>query len=386
MPRRKVVAGMENGFEEEPVEARAEALSWNFPASPPDSAATTSTGAGPSIGVRPSIEAGPTDDSAANGSTDMHGTAATPTPPARPPRRRRNLIVTGSAILIVVIAAGVGVMSSRSHPASPRTGMAPAAFVVSSTQATLDQHTADVSISGNVGLGGSQFSVPGVTNRNIPLTGSGVVNFDTNQMSLTATAAGSETRILESGGNTYLGMSFDGKSMSQVTGGAEWVELPSADQSSPFSGISSFDPLTMLNALQQKGWTVQPLGTSTIGGTTVSGYAATLSQAQAAQQIEQEIRSGKIPGSIPSTDLPKIKNMAGDLPAITLDVYIDGAKLLRQLSVQLGGGHQGMSESFQMTFENYGTPVDIQTPPPGDVVTYDQLGKEFFGQTRSSNL
>jgi hypothetical protein len=295
--------------------------------------------------------------------------------------------VTGSAILILVIAVGVGVgiSSSRNHPANSGTHMASAAFVVASTQATMAQHTADVSISGTVGLGGTQFSVPGVTTGNVPITGSGEVGFDTNQLSLTATAEGSNIRILTSGGNTYLGGSFGGTGVSQ-TGGAEWIELPSAHQSSAFSGMSSMDPLTMMKSLQQKGWTVQSLGASTIGGTAVSGYAATLNSTQAAQQIQKELQSGEFSGEIPSNDGQGIEKMAGSLGTITVDVYVDSSKLLRELSVQLGGGKLGVSESLKMDFENYGTPVNIETPPPGDVVSMQQLEKGLLGNAPTPSL
>jgi hypothetical protein len=301
------------------------------------------------------------------------------------------LIVTGSGVVVLLVAVGVGVMSSGSHPGTPQTGMAPAAFVVSSTHATLAEHTADVSISGAVNLGGalrgSQFSVPGLTTTDLPLTGSGVVDFDTNQLSMTVTSTGSDERILESGGNTYLGVSSDGSNISQMLGGASWIEMPAAQQSSAASGISSLDPMTMMNSLEQKGWTVRPLGTSTIGGTTVTGYAATLSETQAAREIQHELQSGKFSGEIPSKDSQKVKELAGGLGAITLDVYIDGSKLLRQLSVQLGGGgHDGISESFQMTFDNYRTPVNIRTPAPGDVVTHSQLETDFQTQLGSSSL
>jgi hypothetical protein len=45
-----------------------------------------------------------------------------------------------------------------------------------------------------------------------------------------------------------------------------------------------------------------------------------------------------------------------------------------------------MSASFKMTFDNYGTPVDIETPPPGDVVGYSQIEKNIQTQMGSSSL
>jgi hypothetical protein len=398
---------VENGFGGEPAEtkptgagateSRTQGLGWSFlpaedPATPTSTVADSSDGFAAPVSnempVTSTITSSTITSSAITTSTITSSSISTSAIPTQSrTRRRRTLIVTGCAILILVIAVGVGVgiSSSRNHPANSGTHMASAAFVVASTQATMAQHTADVSISGTVGLGGTQFSVPGVTTGNVAITGTGEVDFDTNQLSLTATAEGSNIRILTSDGNTYLGGSFGGTGVSP-TGGAEWIELPSAHQSSAFSGMSSMDPLTMMKSLQQKGWTVQSLGTSTIGGTAVSGYAATLNGTQAAQQIQKELQSGEFSGEIPSKDGQGIEKMAGSLGTFTVDVYVDGSKLLRELSVQLGGGKAGISESLKMDFENYGTPVNIETPPPGDVVSMQQLEKGLLGNAPTPSL
>ena len=49
----------------------------------------------------------------------------------------------------------------------------------------------------------------------------------------------------------------------------------------------------------------------------------------------------------------------------TMDVYFDSSKLLRKLSVTFGGGASAVEfTSVQMTFDNYGTSVDMG--PPGE--------------------
>jgi hypothetical protein len=46
---------------------------------------------------------------------------------------------------------------------------------------------------------------------------------------------------------------------------------------------------------------------------------------------------------------------------------------LRKLSVTFGGGSRQVSASVQMTFDNYGTSVDIGAPASSDVISYDQF-------------
>ena len=68
-------------------------------------------------------------------------------------KRRTKRILIASAAAVVIIAAGVGGVIASRHSDAPGSGMAPAAFVVSSTQTTLNQRTADVTYSGTVSCG-----------------------------------------------------------------------------------------------------------------------------------------------------------------------------------------------------------------------------------------
>ncbi len=68
-------------------------------------------------------------------------------------RTKRMLIASGAAVVIIAAAVG-GVIAGRGAGACRGSGMAPADFVVSSTQTTLAQRTADVAYSGSISADG----------------------------------------------------------------------------------------------------------------------------------------------------------------------------------------------------------------------------------------
>ena len=65
----------------------------------------------------------------------------------------------------------------------------------------------------------------------------------------------------------------------------------------------------------------------------------------------------------------------------TFDIWIDGNNLLRRESVTLGGGiERRRHANISMTFQDFGTPVSIEAPAPGSVVSLSQ----FLNDVRSS--
>jgi hypothetical protein len=268
------------------------------------------------------------------------------------------------AVVVVAVAVVVGVVASTGGgPSAPGAGMAPADFVVSATHSTLSQRSADVTIDGTVAMAGLH----------VPMHGSGWVDFDTNQFSAnTSVDSGTYSMVeheLVTGGQFFFGTDLDGTSMSKLTGGPHWISVPVPDQGSSALGAGNIDPLTQLQLLEKKGATVQPLGTSTVDGVTVSGYAVTPSRAEERQRIQQEIASGAIPPQYAKQALGAVK-LLGNL---TTDVYFDQSGLLRKQTVQLGGGTSAASGSVAITYSDYGAPGNIQAPPPSDVVSLSQF-------------
>jgi hypothetical protein len=277
------------------------------------------------------------------------------------------VVVGAAAFVVVVVAVVIAVVaSSGGGPSGPGAGMAPADFVVASTHTTMAQRSAELSIEGTLDVAGQQ----------IPMHGAGWADFDTNQFSATMSMDSGSVSMTENelvtGGQFFLGMDLNGTSMSQLTGGPNWVSVPVPDQGSSALGAGNIDPLSQLQMLEKKGATVQPLGTSTVNGITVSGYEVTPSRAEELQKIQQEIKSGAIPPQFAKQALGALNSLGN----LTTDVYFDHSGLLRKETTQLGGGTSGANGTIAMVFSAYGTPGNVQTPAPSDVVSMSEFLKD----------
>lgn len=302
--------------------------------------------------------------------------------PAAPRRRypKKGLVVASIAVVMIVMAAVVAVVTTGTHQPSvvapqglatagssgsqaPGSAVAAAAYVVSSTQSTLRQDTADVTISGNVSAQGQTASI----------SGGGYVNFDRDAFSADLTINSASGPIDEQeiviGGQIYLAIGAQGFDIADLAGGANWVDVPVPDQDSSELGAGNMDPQAQLLVLEQPGATVSPLGTSTVEGENVSGYSVTTTEGQVQQTLQQEVRSGAVPASA----LPLIEQELEQIGTPTMRVYYDNSDLLSILSVTLGGGASPVSASVQMTFDDYGTTVHIAPPVRSDVVSYAQF-------------
>jgi hypothetical protein len=288
-------------------------------------------------------------------------------------RTKRMLIASGAAVVIIAAAVG-GVIAGRGSDV-PGSGMAPADFVVSSTQTTLAQRTADVTYSGSISADGQE----------VPLNGSGQVDFDTNTFNASLTEDVPSTTIvlreLIASGQFYMGMTIDGQDMSQVTGGAHWASISLPDQASSSGlGATNVDPIGQLKNLEQKGATVTSLGTKTIDGTTVSGYSVTPSRQEVQSEIQQEVQQNQIT-AITAQQMQQAPNLLG---SFTTDVWIDGSGLVRQENVNLAGGSAGITAKATVTYQNYGTPVSISAPAPSDVISFNQFLNDLKATQASS--
>ena len=292
----------------------------------------------------------------------LEGVSTTGPGSAEPKKRRRVLVV--SVVALLMIGAGVaGVLASSGGSSAPGTGMSPANFVVTSTQNTVAQRTADIDVSGSI-------SVNGTT---IPVSGSGQADFTTNQfsasMDLSSASHTVNEKELESGGQAYMTLSGDGQELPALTGGAQWIQLPVAQQSASSLGAADVDPLSGIKMLEQRGATVVPLGSSLIGTDEVSGYSVTPSQAEIQGALQKEVQSGQLPASSLSMEVTEAKTLG----TFDVDIWIDGDDLLRRETVSVAGGTSGATAKVAMTFQDYGTPVSIAPPPPGSVVSFSQF-------------
>ena len=237
--------------------------------------------------------------------------------------------------------------------------MAPAAFVISATQTTLQHRTADLVFSGSITASG----------RTVPLEGTGEADLTAGDFVANVTANGPGEALVERelivDGHFYMGMTVDGTNISTITSGRQWIDMPIpvADTTGSL-GTGTVDPLNQLQLLTKHGNTVRPLGTSVIGGATVSGYAITPGR----RALDQEIRTQKFTENLSAAEREQLREVAHSFSAFMMDVWFDSSGLMRRMKVNIGT--TTASGSVVMTFENYGTPVNVSPPAADDVISY----------------
>jgi hypothetical protein len=273
----------------------------------------------------------------------------------------------GVVVVVVLIAAVafVAIGTGTRSPGVPGAGLTPAAFLTSATQTTLSHHTADVVFSGSVSAAGTT----------IPVHGSG-------QADLTADSFNADVNLDHGGktlveqelvvnGHFYMDITEDGQDVASVVPGKHWVEIPLPPAGTSGSlGTGTVDPVTQLQQLAKAGNVIRPLGTSAIQGVTVSGYAITPSR----QTIEREMNAEIASGQLSPAARQQLRQSTKDISGFTMEVWFDGSGLMRRMTVdQKSVGPPSTTGHVVMTFENYGTPVTISAPSPGQVISYSDL-------------
>jgi multisubunit Na+/H+ antiporter MnhC subunit len=281
-----------------------------------------------------------------------------PIPSAQNRAKSRGVVGILAAVVIIVAVVVSVALVSRS-PAVPGAGIAPAAFVMSATQTTLEHRTADLIISGSVSASG----------KTVPLEGTGETDLTAGDFvaDITASSAGKSLveRELIVDGHFYLGMTENGTNISTILAGKHWIDMPVpiADTTGSL-GTGTVDPLNQLQLLTKHGNAVRPLGTSVIAGVTVSGYSITPSRQTIDQGIQSEISSG----NLSPAEQEQLRQAARSFTAFTMDVWFDSSGLMQRMKVNIGTSTT--SGSVIMTFKDYGTPVNVSPPAPGDVISY----------------
>lgn len=282
-------------------------------------------------------------------------------PPGGSPRRRRRTLIRVAATGVVVAGVAVGLVVTLGGSDVPGAGVAPARFVSTAAQATLTEHSAHLVVSGTVDA----------DSRTVPVSGTGVVDFSSGQcqLSLSFSVDGVQTAEQEilSGGTLYLSVNADGQGVSSVVPGKDWIAVPLAMSSS--SGIpgATDDPVSQLQQLAASGNTVTSLGTSTIDGTTVSGYAVTISAANLRAATDKEAAAlGLSPA-----EQQQVEQGATAVSPPTFDVWIDGNDVVRRVTADVAANTAGQSVAahLQLDFADFGSAVSVSPPPASQVVS-----------------
>ncbi len=265
-------------------------------------------------------------------------------------RRRRPLMVGAAVAVVAIVAVLVATVGSGSNAD---------AAIVTAVNSAIAQKGAHITFTGTVTTAGQTES----------LSGTGDVDFTNNamQLAMDVDAGGQQEQVqlLYVESTIYEGL----PQIAQLAPGKSWVSLDfsSLTQSSAGgAGQLGGNPLAALHALAASGNAVRSIGTSTVDGQSVQGYAVTLNR----QAIEGALKSGKVPEWV-SHALAQIHSVGA-----TEDVYLDGAgKLVRVSSSLVESVKSAGSVDVQASYElsDYGTPVSITAPPASEVLSLSQF-------------
>ena len=265
-------------------------------------------------------------------------------------------------VLAVLIAAGIVAKAYESGSAPSKPTASPAAFVIQSAHRTLAQSTAKMTLSGTIQMDG----------QSLPLTGTGEIDFGTGatQLSLHSSLSGHPLAVEEVlvSGNLYVTMTVAGVSLSQMTGGHGWIELP-VDQSSSTT-LNNSDPTSPLAVLEQPGIAVQELGSATIDGVVCNGYSVTPTRQAILAAASQEAARLGLPPAVTS----QFSSVVASEPIPTYRVWFDAQGLLRQMDMSLQTTAVGtISATATVDFSDYGSPVQITAPASSEVIPLSSL-------------
>ncbi len=282
-----------------------------------------------------------------------HGPGPASTPALAP--KRRAIVFGGIATAVLVVGAVGAYLVLGDHSSA-----AASEAIAKAVTQSLNEQTADMSLD-------VQISAAGMSEH---VTGNGAFDFTTHTGTITVNVpAGNEQiseQVIEDGSTVYVSMPSQ---FGQLLPAKSWVSVDAGTFASGnddglgsgFNGIE--DPAALLHQLQSQGDPVDSLGQTTYDGASVSGYSVTIPLSQ----LEKDL------GQLPAADR---QLASGLLPSsITEKVYIDANGLLRGIVVPISfslAGH-ALSETVQMSYSNYGTPVSVTAPPANEVATLQQL-------------
>lgn len=268
----------------------------------------------------------------------------------RPASGRLGVLV----LAVALTAAGCGTQG--------RTSSAPitlAALVRDGARATMSHRTADLTVSGSIVVAG----------HTIPVSGSGQSDFNAHatQVAMNMAIPGHPVTITERmvAGHLYMGIDMAGHTLKQMTGHT-WYQLPipvggSAD------GDGLGDPAQVLALAEQRGAKVVSLGTRTIGGLVVSGYAVTPSRAAMLAHARSRL------ADLPPAQRGPVMRMVRAMKPPTMQMWFDKTQdLLRRLTMRMNlslAPGASAAGTIRFDFMNFGTPVSIPVPAPSDVST-----------------
>jgi hypothetical protein len=270
-------------------------------------------------------------------------------------RIRRRTAVKGLSVVMaaVVVAAAAFLLFGRGKSAD--------AAVADAVNSALASHTADLVVNGSGGAAGSDFT----------MSGTGAIDFGQNAMQMSLKISSGPEQITEQA--IYLDKTIyvnPGNEVGQVLPGKSWLSLDlgqltqgSAAKSLGNGGSLSTDPAAALRVLGQNGNTATDLGSSSVNGVHVEGYAVHVDPAAIKAEIAKE--------NLPAWLQQALKNVSN--PNVNYKVYVDDSGRLARLTTDTTETVSGLAvtEGVTMDFIHFGAPVSVTAPPAGEVATFE---------------
>jgi hypothetical protein len=264
-----------------------------------------------------------------------------------PSRRRRRafFLVSIAAGLAVVVGVLIGVLGSGSRSDAD-------AAVTNGATFSLASKTADLSMTLTLTEGPISITVGS----------DGAANFADNSehIDLRAGFFGKQINLNEiyAGGVTYLQF----PSSIPLPAGKSWwsfgkIAYSNSEPSIQNLGLAGGSPRAIMNLLGREGNVVTALGSSTLHGVAVQGYAVLISPTAVQADRAGVARSFGVAG-------PSLRG-----GSTKIDVFIDGAgDVIREVYNSSGSaGATKAGASITIDLSHYGTPISISAPPAGEV-------------------
>lgn len=267
---------------------------------------------------------------------------------------RRPAALTALCITTAALAAGCGGGGALSLDP-----------VASAADKTVNAGAAKVTLTMTFTGQGQTITMPGSGVADLK-TGDADITIDVSKLTAQAgnQATGSQMEEISKGGIVYLKIPFKG-----LPHGKQWVKID-PQQVEKAMGLGSLaqqanDSPGNLVGVLKNAVDEQKLGQETVDGVQTTHYKTTIDTAKLVQAGAAKAQ-------------PWMKSMLKDTPkSMNFDVWVDSSSLIRRMTFDMGYGKA--SGSMTMDFSDFGTPIDVQAPPPDQVVDAVTLLKQLNG-------
>ncbi len=238
-------------------------------------------------------------------------------------------------------------------------GRSASAAVSDAVASSTADGTAQVTVVGSVTVGSTSGS----------FSASGGVDFGNDASALTVGGSVAGHQLTEKvdfvGGTAYV----DDPQLASLVPGKQWISVDMSGLAGA-AGSNGIDPganpAAWLPMLGGQGDTVTSLGPSTVDGSPVQGYSV-------------DVAPSDVEGFLSQANAPSwMRQMFSGVTVddFTFKVYVDDAGLLRRVTVdtkETVASSTAVQLQESTTFSDYGSPVSVTAPTPGEVLTIQQV-------------